>query len=85
MTSNRVQLCDLQILAMTSQLRSRHRCISAAPMKTLTDKQCAVVRGPSDHAGLHLDRVFSGADREGLDHGDLPQMPSFTQWYRSAR
>jgi hypothetical protein len=27
---------DLQILAMTSQLLSRHRCISAAPMKTLT-------------------------------------------------
>src|ERR1700741_3428079 len=36
MTSNRVQLRDLQILATTSQLLSRHRCISAAPMKTLT-------------------------------------------------
>ena len=31
-----VQPRDLQILAMTSQLRSRHRCISVAPMKTLT-------------------------------------------------
>lgn len=30
------QPLDLQILAMTSQLRSRHRCISRAPMKTLT-------------------------------------------------